>query len=423
MAAIVYPEALPCPQTASLQRPERRALSSLPGLPKSRPLWRDKAGTTQPLTFVLTSVEMVQEWIDWGNNDLGDWGNWFAADWPQPEGGVGVRRFVGVPSYPEFFPTLQAWRVTAQVEIRGRSELPMTHADLPWTDRTLPFSAAWQYTGWSEDLGQFCAVCVGAQCATSEDGITWTARNMPSSASWSRLIWASEIGLWIAVAYNSNKAATSPDGITWTARTLPAASLWAGLNWNGSLAVLIDNNNSRRVLTTSDGINWTAHTTALPSNASWDGLEWAVELGLWVTIASFSTKAATSPDGVTWTARTLPTNSYWREIAWSGALFVVTNYNPAATTYLTSPDGINWTQRTVPVATKWGSVCWNDTRNLFCMVGNGAISLFSIDGLSWTQEPMDSSLAWYAVVWGHGAGVFVAVADEATSIANSKRLD
>lgn len=121
--AIVYPVDLPCPVTAPLEWAERRELSTLPGPRQSRVLTRDQYGTQQ-LTFKLRSPAQVQAWLEWGDVSLGQWGNWFAAEWPVSYGGVAVRRFVGAPSYPEYLPRIGAWVVSANVEIRGRGMLP-----------------------------------------------------------------------------------------------------------------------------------------------------------------------------------------------------------------------------------------------------------------------------------------------------------
>jgi hypothetical protein len=421
MPLVTYPAALPGPSRWVAVPLERRAASSLPGPTALRSRSRDAVHDVEA-EWRYSAAEMAI-WRTWYEDETLEGQRWFTASAPGAGGWVDrvlkyrprtlKREALGNGNF----------RVSVQLQQRGQAVAPRYSTDSGWVDRDLPSAAAWQYVAWSEALGIFCVVATGSVCATSPDGVTWTARAMPSSALWSRIVWAAELGLFVAVGYNSNKAATSPDGITWTARTLPAASLWAGLAWNGSTLVLIDNASSQRVLTSADGSSWTAHATALPSTASWDGLVWCAELGLFCTVASFSTKAATSPDGTTWTARTLPANSYWREIAWSGELAVVTDYDTGGNSCLTSPDLVNWTERALPVSAKWGSVCWNTTREQFCMVGHGAQSLMSTDGITWTTDPMDSDLDWYAVVWGEGAGCFVALANEVTAVANQRFYD
>lgn len=122
MAEIWYPENLPAPQTSTLQSAERRVLETLIGPFASRPFSQDQL-VSQPVTFVLLTGDQVDNWLIFGRTTLHDWAGWFAARWSHPLGGVGVRRFVGVPNYPQSLPGV-GWRVSAQVQMRGRGEIP-----------------------------------------------------------------------------------------------------------------------------------------------------------------------------------------------------------------------------------------------------------------------------------------------------------
>jgi hypothetical protein len=117
-----YPSSLPAPQTSTLQPAERRVIETLNGPFETRPFSLDRLAA-QPVTFVLLNGDQVNNWLTFGRTTLHDWAGWFAARWPQPFGGAGVRRFVGVPSYPEYLPGV-GWRVSAQVQLRGRGTIP-----------------------------------------------------------------------------------------------------------------------------------------------------------------------------------------------------------------------------------------------------------------------------------------------------------
>lgn len=117
-----YPDALPGPISAPIQSAERRMLSSLPGARQSRALSRDRLAG-QELQFWF-SHEQCAVFTDWLENTLVDAGAWFAASWPIPQGGVGVRKFIGAPSYPRFYPGF-GWLVSAVCEVRGRGDLPV----------------------------------------------------------------------------------------------------------------------------------------------------------------------------------------------------------------------------------------------------------------------------------------------------------
>jgi hypothetical protein len=86
--------------------------------------------------------------------------------------------------------------------------------------------------------------------------------------------------------------------------------------------------------------------------------------------------AATSPDGITWTSRTIPAGTY-RGLEWNGAKFVAVGSSVCAT----SPDGITWTSQTVPLFTFY-SIIW--TGSLFVASGD-FIPITSADGITWSS--------------------------------------
>jgi len=124
MTALVYPDSLPCPQRMPYARAERRALSSISGLRRTRTLWRDQLFTA-PVQFIMT-FEQIATWLAWIENEQVQGGAWFAATWRAPFGRDGVFRFIELPSYPEFVPKV-GWRATATVEVRGRGMAPQSH--------------------------------------------------------------------------------------------------------------------------------------------------------------------------------------------------------------------------------------------------------------------------------------------------------
>ena len=85
------------------------------------------------------------------------------------------------------------------------------------------------------------------------------------------------------------------------------------------------------------------------------------QVGMFVAVASFGDDSImTSPDGITWTARTaLSGITYWRSVCWSPelSLFVAVAYS-GDDSIMTSPDGITWTARTPSSDSDWHSICW-----------------------------------------------------------------
>ena len=73
--------------------------------------------------------------------------------------------------------------------------------------------------------------------------------------------------------------------------------------------------------------------------------------GIFVAVAANNNfPAATSPDGITWTTRTMPRVANWQSVAFGNGVFVaMATGNIAAT----SSDGIAWTETTPPNSTSW----------------------------------------------------------------------
>ena len=98
-------------------------------------------------------------------------------------------------------------------------------------------------------------------------------------------------------------------------------------------------------------------------------MAWSPALGLFVAVGGGTTNyAASSPDGITWTTRTLATNT-WTSVAWSPFLgsFVAVG---ATISSASSSDGITWTQSTLETNT-WESVVWSSSLLSFIAVGSG----------------------------------------------------
>jgi hypothetical protein len=77
-----------------------------------------------------------------------------------------------------------------------------------------------------------------------------------------------------------------------------------------------------------------------------------------VAIASNSTKAATSTDGITWTARTLPASASWYSATFGNGTFVAVASSSSIAA--TSIDGITWTLRTLPESASWTSATYGE---------------------------------------------------------------
>jgi hypothetical protein len=102
--------------------------------------------------------------------------------------------------------------------------------------------------------------------------------------------------------------------------------------------------NSTAILSSANGGTFTSRATAGFTVSGFrraNGLIFAYNFG------SASTAVMTSPDGITWTTRTIP-NMIVRDISYGAGNWVLVGYNSggSAGAIATSPDGITWTART-----------------------------------------------------------------------------
>jgi hypothetical protein len=126
MPLIAYPSALPGPSAgwAAVLR-ERAARSALPGNPQARRRWRDQIADVTSATWHYSAAEMAT-WREWFHETLVDGQLWFAKEAPGPGGFIDrVMRF-RPPSVRVQPLGNGACRVTAQLEVRGRSAPPRT---------------------------------------------------------------------------------------------------------------------------------------------------------------------------------------------------------------------------------------------------------------------------------------------------------
>jgi len=109
----------------------------------------------------------------------------------------------------------------------------------------------------------------------------------------------------------------------------------------------------------------------------YNDVAYSTSLGLWVAVGANA--AASSPNGTTWTARTIPTGTY-SAIAWSASLgmFVAVGTNLCAT----STNGTTWTARTIPTGAYKG-IAWSPELGMFAAVGVSVVTT-STNGTSWT---------------------------------------
>jgi hypothetical protein len=124
MPASVYPDTLPGFSQWAVSPRERATRSALAGDPQARRRWRDKVSDAPTAVWHYSAAEMAI-WRPWFHEDLVDGQLWFQAEAPG-EGGFVDRVMRFRPATVRVQPLGNGGcRVTAQMELRGRSAAPM----------------------------------------------------------------------------------------------------------------------------------------------------------------------------------------------------------------------------------------------------------------------------------------------------------
>lgn len=242
-----------------------------------------------------------------------------------------------------------------------------------WASAGIPSAGNWQAIAAGNNM--FVTLKYGsASAASSLDGVTWTARTLPASRNWVAVTYGAN--RFVAIASNLNAAAYSLNGTSWTASTLPTAgdssvNEWIDICYGKNKFVAIANS-SNAFAYSSDGISWTGDI--IDPAGTYEQHDWvsiAYGNNRFVAISSAG-EVAYSFDLTTWYSATMPsqdgsTAHNWKKIRYAqGVFFAVGDTGSrdigadptvGATTFAaTSPDGVLWTTRTLDTSASWASV-------------------------------------------------------------------
>lgn len=230
---------------------------------------------------------------------------------------------------------------------------------------------------------RFVAIRAGTNVAGySTDAEVWTQTTMPVSSSWSAVAYGND--RWVAVSSTGNHAAYSTNGTTWTLSNIPDFTAdstigdWSSIAYGKGKFVALCKNTNVAAWSDDGGITW--NQTLVESDSSIG--QWvAIAYGnnRFVAISEQQNAAAYSFDGITWYSQTLPsqdgsTSHRWVDMKYGQGLFFAVGdtggrdlYGDAVATEstyaLTSPDGILWTPRSLTTAKLWSSVTFGNPGN------------------------------------------------------------
>lgn len=123
-----------------------------------------------------------------------------------------------------------------------------------------------------------------------------------------------------------------------------------------------------------------------------------------------------STDGITWSSVASISNAgttYNTKLEWGNGLWVLVG---GQSTYLTSPDGVTWTSRTLP-GSNTSAMAISYANGKWWLAGGTALTLYwSTDGISWTSvTPSFNGFSATAGRVAYGNGVYVCVPTSSSS--------
>lgn len=213
---------------------------------------------------------------------------------------------------------------------------------------------------------------------TSEDGLNWTLRFSDMSSWGLTLSFSSNhfagVGGWGMVDVSTN-------GTNWTSSFLPYGfvNLFAPsreIVYGNNLYVTVgDTNGVGNILISPDGITWTSRSITPAPGGRISSV--AYGLGKFVAVGDNDGLEYTST-GLFWTRSSIPGGS---QVSYANGLFFV----PLNTkTNLLSTDGINWTAINTGITNSFGRVIYGN--GLFMSARAGSL-VTSIDGTNWISYP------------------------------------
>lgn len=193
--------------------------------------------------------------------------------------------------------------------------------------------------------------------------------------------------LYVAIGYSGTTPTilTSPDSITWAQQTSPIANRLFDVIYANGLYIAVGNNG---IITSPDGITWTAKSTV----ANLRGIIYAN--GLFVLVSTNG--IYTSTDCMTWAFR-IP--GYIMAVTYANGLYVAVGYEAI----LTSSDGITWTKVIDDPGIDLYSVTY--ANGLYVAVGNVIIT--SSDGINWAKQTSPATDYLFGVTYNNG--LYVAI--------------
>jgi hypothetical protein len=186
----------------------------------------------------------------------------------------------------------------------------------------------------------------------------------------------------------------------------------------------------RRTLVSGDFDVWTTQSSSASQvgggGSACAGLIWYPGASLFIASYALNTNTSidTSPDGITFTSKTLPNTDFRGPMATNGVTIVCLS-GSSANTCLSSVDANTWVVRTLPFTDTWNDVCYSPKLGLFCAISNTGRVATSPDGITWTSTgatfPPTYSVATQLLSVRDLAGMLIATFATTTSLSFARK--
>lgn len=229
-------------------------------------------------------------------------------------------------------------------------------------------------------------LCFASHALADSVGDTWVQRaQLPSSETLNAAA-TNDLGTCVVVG-NHGTIFTSSTGTSWTPQSSGVIADLQDVIWTGGRFIAVGYDGC--LLWSVSGATWNATPKV---DAAFTSVVWADSQAVAVggtfnaTTHLWSGAVFTSPDGLTWTRRTVTGAPYFFDVAWNGSVIAAAGNGDAALSgaVFTSPTGAVWTKRALPK---------NPTQNnntVSSLINVGSAFLLTGSG-TWTST---SGTAW-----------------------------